>query len=203
MKYEFDRFTLDTDARQLTHGSEAVHLTPKAFELLELLIAKRPRAVAKQELYDALWPGTYVVDGNLPVLIREIRNALGDQSRSRVRTVHRFGYAFDEEVTSSAVHLLAMGDRDFRLKSGDNVVGRDPKADVSLPWPSVSRRHAVIHVQGNDATLTDLNSKNGTRVAGREATEPVQLADGVVIQFGKVEVTYRCPAQQGETETAM
>jgi DNA-binding winged helix-turn-helix (wHTH) protein len=56
VKHHFGRFILDTDARRLERANRAIHLTPKAFELLEILIAERPRAVAKQDLYDRLWP---------------------------------------------------------------------------------------------------------------------------------------------------
>jgi DNA-binding winged helix-turn-helix (wHTH) protein len=202
VKHHFSGFILDTDARQLLLENQTVHLTPKAFELLEILIAERPRAVAKHDLYDRLWPDTYVVDANLPVLIREIRTALGDRGRSMIRTVQRFGYAFGVELTPASVHLLVQGDRQFPLAPGENVLGRDPKADVTIASTTVSRRHAIITIEGNEATLVDLQSKNGTRVAGREVVEPVALFDGAVIQVGRVEVTYRCPTAQGDTETA-
>jgi len=202
VKYQFGRFSVDTAARQLRRGDQAIHLTPKAFELLAILFAERPRALTKQELYDRLWPGTYVVDANLPVLVREIREALGDQRRSIIRTVHRFGYSFAGEVTPASTHLLVQGDREFPLAPGENVIGRDPHADVTIASTTISRRHAVITIQGDEATLVDLQSKNGTRVAGREVVGPTSLFDGVIIEIGRVTVTYRCPTAQGQTETA-
>lgn len=202
MKHHFGGFVLDTDARRLERANRAIHLTPKAFELLEILIAERPRAVAKQALYDRLWPDTYVVDANLPVLIREIRAALGDRGRSLIRTVQRFGYAFGGEVTPTSMHLLVQGAREFPLAPGENVVGRDPNADVTIASASVSRRHAIITVTGGEATLVDLQSKNGTWVAGRQVLESTRLFDGAVLQIGRVELIYRCPSAQGETESA-
>ncbi len=202
MKHHFGGFILDTDARQLLLGNQTVHLTPKAFELLEILIAERPRAVAKHDLYDRLWPDTYVVDANLPILIREIRTALGDRGRSMIRTVQRFGYGFGGEVTPASIHLLVQGDREFPLAPGENVLGRDPKADVTIASTTVSRRHAIITITGGEATLVDLQSKNGTRVAGREVLEPTRLFDGALVQIGRVELIYRSPSAQGETETA-
>lgn len=202
MKHHFGRFILDTDARRLERANQAIHLTPKAFELLEILIAERPRAVAKQELYDRLWPDTYVVDASLPVLIREIRKALGDRRRSMIRTVQRFGYAFGEVVTPTCMHLLVHEGREFPLAPGENVVGRDPKADVTIASTTVSRRHAIITITEGEATVVDLQSKNGTRVAGREVLGPTPLFDGAVVQVGRMELIYRCPSAQGETETA-
>lgn len=200
--YRFGGFVLDTAARRLHRGNQPVHLTPKAFDLLGILIEERPRAMSKEELQDRLWPDTYVVDANLPVLIREIRAAIGDDRRSVIRTVQRFGYAFAGEPSSTSTHLLTRGDREFPLRPGENIVGRDSSADVSILSSTVSRQHAKITVRGEEATIVDLKSKNGTRVAGRDAIEPIRLSDGVAIQIGKVEMIYRCPSAQNKTQTA-
>src|SRR5437773_12385268 len=50
MRYAFAEFALDTAARQLLRADEAVHLEPKALELLELLLLRRPEAVSKSEI---------------------------------------------------------------------------------------------------------------------------------------------------------
>ena len=104
MRVVFDEFALDTDTRQLTRGDEALRLSPKAFRLLELLIAARPRALAKQELMERLWPDTFVVEANLSNLVGELRAALGDASqRPRfIRTLQRFGYAFIHQPPGDA-----------------------------------------------------------------------------------------------------
>ena len=78
MRFEFGEFVLDTDARVLRRGTSPVRLSPKAYHLLEVLIAARPRALGKQELMDAIWPGIFVVETNLANLIGEVRAALGD-----------------------------------------------------------------------------------------------------------------------------
>jgi len=200
--YRFGGFVLDTAARRLHRGNQAIHLTPKALELLQILIEQRPRAMSKEQLQDRLWPDTYVVEANLPVLIREIRTALGDDERSIIRTVQRFGYAFSGEPAQASVHMLIRGDREFVLRPGENVVGRDASSDVPIVSSTVSRQHAKITIRGDEATIVDLKSKNGTRVAGREAVEPIRLFDGVAIEIGRVEMIYRCPSAQGETQTA-
>jgi DNA-binding winged helix-turn-helix (wHTH) protein len=89
----FTDFTLDLDTRELRRGRTAIKLSPKAYQLLELLIAHRPRALSKRALQERLWPDTFVVEKNLVNLVRE---ALGDDPARPlfVRTVHRFGYAF-------------------------------------------------------------------------------------------------------------
>src|SRR5512142_1092141 len=201
MRYQFGEFVIDGDARELRRGDDPVHLTPKAFDLLAILVAERPRVVSKQRLQDMLWPDTFVVDANLPVLVSEIRRALGDEARSIVRTATKTGYAFAASVSAACLHFLQHGTRELPLAAGRNIVGRDPHAHVCVASPTVSREHAAITVDGAHATIVDLDSKNGTRVAGRDAKVPTELSDGVVVQIGKVELIYRCPAAASETES--
>ena len=70
-------------------------MSPKAFDLLSILVADRPKAISKSDLQ-----GAFVVEKNLANLVSEIRDALGDDpSRPRfIRTVHRFGYAFRDTL---------------------------------------------------------------------------------------------------------
>ena len=94
--FSFGPFTLDDETRQLLRGTDPIHLSPKAFELLKALVEVRPRALSKAELHEQLWPDTFVTDANLGILIAEIRSALSDDARAPryVRTLHGFGYAF-------------------------------------------------------------------------------------------------------------
>jgi DNA-binding winged helix-turn-helix (wHTH) protein len=99
MRLRFSEFVFDADSRRLTRGGEAVHLEPKAFELLELLLEKRPAAVAKSAIRDRLWPRTFVSESSLTTLAAQLRRALGEEDRL-IRTVHGFGYAFDGEAAA-------------------------------------------------------------------------------------------------------
>jgi DNA-binding winged helix-turn-helix (wHTH) protein len=202
MLFHVGEVAIDTGARQLRRGRDEVRISPKAFDLLAMLIEARPRALRKQELYDRLWPDTFVVEANLPILVAEVRAALGDTSHKIIRTVQRYGYAFAADVPSgSESHILIHGQERLRLGPGENVVGRDPGAAVRISSASVSRRHAIITIAAAEATLTDLGSKNGTWLDGRRVVGPVQLADGATVRFGAVEMTYRRSDAAMETET--
>ena len=100
MRACFDDCVLDTGRRQLTRAGAVVPLPPKALRLLEVLIEARPRALSHHELHEALWPDTFVARTNLPSLVAELRQAIGDGVRQSrfIRTVHGFGYAFEGEV---------------------------------------------------------------------------------------------------------
>lgn len=205
VRAQFDRFTIDSESRQLVGDGIAIHLSPKAFDLLCLLIATRPNALTKADLHARIWPGIFVVDANLSVLVAEIRRALGDAAHlpTFIRTVHRHGYAFCAEATdlrpgiaerageSTPKAWLVWKERVLLLAEGENVIGRDPRCNVWLDVPGVSRRHARVLVSGDVVMAEDLGSKNGTFVADTPVLAPRPLHDGEMLQIGPVEVQFR------------
>ncbi len=75
----------------------------------------------------------------------------------------------------------------FPLVEGPNRLGSSPGCAVRIIHPSVSRRHAVIHVQDGKAEIEDLESRNGTRVEGRRVQGGQQpLAVGATMTLGGV-----------------
>ena len=205
----FGDFRLDAAARQLFRGDAEVRLSPKAFDLLSLLVDNRTRAVSKAEIHEALWPNTFVTEANLASLIAELRRGLGDQPQSPryIRTVHRFGYAFCAEIGATAMPgsestcWVVCNDEEIPLREGENVIGRDPPAAVRLDYPSVSRRHARIVVAGANASLEDLGSKNGTFLHAERVTSPVALADLDDVRIGSVKITVRLMRDGAMTQT--
>jgi DNA-binding winged helix-turn-helix (wHTH) protein len=213
VKFCFDRFILDSDTRQLLHDRDEVHLSPKAFDLLLVLVDNRSRAMSRAELQKQLWPSTFVLDTNLASLIAEIRRGLGDTAEDPrfLRTIHRFGYWFiggvrgDPVVIGSAApavkYWLVWETRQVPLSEGENIVGRAPDAAVWIDAPGVSRHHARIVLTGPDATVEDLGSKNGTFVGGHPVTAAYRLSDGDQIRLGSVVITFRIPPPVGSTDT--
>lgn len=194
------RFELDTARRQLRRDGVSVHLGPKAFELLSLLVEASPSVVSKPALHAHLWPRGIVSDATLTALVKELRRALDDRDRSSpmIRTVHRVGYALERSIDRAqlrpralTVHWLWAGERRLPLASGENIVGRAAQAQVWIDHSTVSRRHARIVVAGSEARVEDLDSKNGTSVGDNELAEPLILRDGDRVTFGQVPCTYR------------
>ena len=214
MRVRFSPYVLDLESRQLLRGDDVVHLSPKAFDLLSILVSDRPRAFAKSDLLDRLWPGTFVVEKNLANLVSEIRDAIGDDPANPrfIRTVQRFGYAFRETVPrSKAGRSASRGDElSFRLKwmdgrvtleEGEHLIGRDPDAEVFLNAAGVSRRHARIGISAGRATIEDLGSKNGTFVGDRRVEGARSLGDGDIIGIGSVKLTLRIFQTPSSTKT--
>jgi DNA-binding winged helix-turn-helix (wHTH) protein len=204
VKARFDEFEIDSQTRQLTRAGAAIHLPPKAFAVLCALIEKRPNVVPKADLFGQIWPEVFVVEGNLNVLVGEIRRALGDdpQEQRFIRTVHGVGYAFCAKATNvdrgasaegpPARFWLTWNTQTFALAEGDTIIGRDPRSQVWLDHSGVSRRHAQIRIASTQRpVLTDLGSTNGTFVHGERVDEPTPLSDGDLIKVGSVTVKFR------------
>ena len=69
-------------------------------------------------------------------------------------------------------------------------IGRGLASDVVLEDPTVSRRHALIVLRDDEATLLDDNSLNGTWCNGERVTDGVELRDGDVIALGAATLRY-------------
>src|SRR5262245_6487291 len=142
MRTRFLQFIVDTETRQLLSDGTEIHLSPKAFDLLCVLLSRRPNVVGKEELLRQVWPKSFVEEANLNVLIGEVRRAVNDNAQSPrcIRTVHGVGYAFcgsvvdDESMPTKRVprtkYWLTTKDRQFPLNEGENIIGRDPSCAV-------------------------------------------------------------------------
>ena len=214
MRVAFGDCIFNSETRELHKGGCVTHLSPKAFQFLEALLERRPKALSKPEIHDRLWPKTFVSASNLGRLVAEIRAAIGDTARQPklVRTVHGFGYAFcgaaadlsgapSREGAPSLVYRLVWRAREIELGPGANVLGRAPGCAVWIDAPGVSRNHARILVAEGTATLEDLGSKNGTYLRGRRIEAPATLADGDPISLGNALITVRAIHPRGSTET--
>lgn len=216
MRYTFGDCLFDTKSREFLRGGALVHLSPKAYELLHLLIAQRPRVVSKAELMQALWPDTFVVEGNLPVIVAELRAALGSRptvGTAVIKTHHGIGYSFAVPAQASNSRLppdphgpramLKIGKRHIELGPGDNEIGRDPECDIHINDASVSRGHARITLAGAVATLVDHGSKNGTKVNGTLIEAPVALRDGDELTFGQISAMYEIARRDSDSTLAL
>ena len=113
--YGFDRFVLDAGERRFESAELEIHLRPKTLDTLIYLVERRGHLVTKSELLEALWPGTIVTENVLMQCVRELREALGDDSKHPrfIQTVHRAGYRFIanvDETTSEGGHEYEVED---------------------------------------------------------------------------------------------
>ena len=207
MRIRFGDFVLDTDRRELLRGSTLVHLSPKAFALLEILVDQRPKAISHEVLYDRLWPDTLVEKSNVHNVVYQLRDALGDREQTLIRTVYGFGFSLAgnvvEEGAPAASWQIVIGDREFDLHDGENIVGRERDAAIRIDAPSISRHHARITVSPDGVSLEDLGSKNGTCLFDRRLHSVDRLNDGDRILFGTVAAVLRAVRSSAITASAL
>ena len=147
MAVRFGDFALAADSRRLTRGGEDLHLTPKAFDLLLLLVDCAPRVVSKAEFHRRLWPDSFVADTTLVGLVKEVRRVLGDTDGAApiIRTVARVGYAFAaplspaDQPAAASRHWLVADGQSFPLALGVNEVGREPAVRQSVSTRAACR----------------------------------------------------------------
>jgi DNA-binding winged helix-turn-helix (wHTH) protein len=207
--FQFGSCVLDLDARQLYRDEQPVRLSPKAFELLKILVTEHGKAVSKSQLHERIWPGTFVTDDSLARLVTEARAAIGDHARAPefLLTMHAHGYRFDKAVEvkpapaspATPAGWLMLDGRQMQLYEGETIIGRDLAAQVLLDSVRVSRRHARVTIHGPAAKIEDLGSRNGTLVRGAKIAAPVPLEDGDEISIGGFTLKFRRASEPVET----
>ncbi|HEU4691208.1 MAG TPA: winged helix-turn-helix domain-containing protein, partial [Vicinamibacterales bacterium] len=110
--FTFGGFRLDTANERLWQGAQAIALRPKAFAVLAHLLEHAGELVTKQQLLDAVWPGTFVTDAVLKDSVRQLRDALGDDADSPrfIETAHRRGYRFIGRMSSESALTASRDD---------------------------------------------------------------------------------------------
>ena len=99
-QYEFGHYRVDFNERSLTRDGEPVHLPPKTFDLLLVLLSNAGHLVQKAELRQRVWPDTFVDDVNMAQHVSILRKALhdGENGCRYIETMPRLGYRFAATV---------------------------------------------------------------------------------------------------------
>ena len=111
--YQFGRFRLDGTGRVLFRGDNAVTLSPKAADVLLLLIQNAGNLVEKRELLSRVWQDAFVEDGSLTRTISILRKVLdaGDNGQECIATVSKLGYRFMLPVKEMPAEQGLAGDK--------------------------------------------------------------------------------------------
>ena len=133
----FGQFRLDQANECLWCASAAIALRPKAYAVLKYLAEHPGVLVTKQQLLDDVWPDTFVSDAVLKDIIRQLREALGDDAKAPqfIETAHRRGYRFIATVTTST----RPGSDGQTANQSDRFTPYPPVASVPTPSPFWSR----------------------------------------------------------------
>src|SRR5262245_22553626 len=141
--YRFDRFAVDLAKHVLLNDREQIHLTPKAFHVLVVLLSASGALVSRAELMNKVWAGCCVEDSNISQTVSMLRKALEDRNgngaRRCISTLWGRGYRVVADV--ERVSTLNVGALERPLKDGSRprASGQAP-LDVSASGSSWSSK---------------------------------------------------------------
>ncbi len=183
--YEFGDCELDPRRLELRRSGETVGVQPKPLELLFYLVRNRQRAVAKQELLDALWPDTAVTENSLTRVVSLARLAIGERegAASAIRTLPRMGYRFVAAVREAG-DAAGMPVAATPPPPDETFVGRVDLLDaLGRAWQRSTTGFGQIAVLQGDAGI------GKTRLASEFAARATDA--GALVAIG------RCPGARG------
>lgn len=204
--YQFGEFGLDPQARVLRKGREPVLLTPKAFDVLLLMVQNAGKTVSKDQLMESVWPNSFVEESNLTQTIFMVRRALDETSDRRyIMTVQGHGYRFvvpvtEESSVGAEAHVPIVS---APMSDGQSVLSSVPRknstwrkaailglivgAFVLIAAPAFWRRHSTKAPaeQPGRITLAVLPFQNLTGDAGQEYFSD-GLTEEMITQLGNL-----------------
>jgi eukaryotic-like serine/threonine-protein kinase len=156
--FEFGPFLLNSRKRILLRDGEPVPLTPKALEILLLLVENHGEVLVKDELMEAIWPDTVVEEGNLNRNISTLRKALGESPNEHqyIVTIPGRGYRFVADVEELSDDQWQPGN--YQTQRAGTLepatLPNDPASRlasvraISIPSPSIVRAQAPQRIWG-------------------------------------------------------
>ena len=165
--HRFGEYSLDLDRETLYRGHDELHLRPKAFRVLKILLENSGRLVSKAELHAAVWKQSVVTDDSLAHCVADIRRTLGDSGFEMIKTVPRRGYVFDYAVSQAIEHPAVPPPKRERLAYRAGVVAAGLVAAIMLllgagsdaDWPAATPDGAEASVTfASGPPTTDVNA---------------------------------------------
>lgn len=185
--YEFGTFRMDMALSRLERAGAPVPLPPKAFDLLVLLARNTDRVMTKVELMDALWPNTFVEEGNLAQHVYTLRKALGDKPDGDpyIETVPRRGYRLAASVREVA------GGPSKTPEAAGSIVSDGERKRATVVDCRISNAAALVErlgPQAAQAVMRDLLKMAADDLARYGGVMTEQRLDGFVALFGARQV---------------
>ncbi|MFN2510440.1 MAG: winged helix-turn-helix domain-containing tetratricopeptide repeat protein [Pyrinomonadaceae bacterium] len=164
--YEFGPFRLDPEKPCLWRDGEPISLTPKAVETLIVLVQQSGKLVERERLMNAIWPNTFVEDGNLNFNVSVLRKALGtdEAGEQYIQTIPRRGYRFNadvREVAEEVPALIVEKHTRARVVIEERVFPTEPEIAVEKaalsPGP-LPRKYQWVYAAGGVALLVAIGA---------------------------------------------
>src|SRR5678816_1169268 len=176
--YEFGPYVLNMVQRVLTRSGETISLTPKATDLLALLVENAGQLLEKEELLKAIWPDTFVEEGNVSQAIFQLRRALGDNRSTPkyIETVTRRGYRFISPVRLLDLELPKKKSRSLVRETGNGLEFPDCPVLAVMPFINSTDQESLEFLAAgiSDSIINSLSRLRKLRVMSRAAVLSLQ-----------------------------
>ncbi|NOT53345.1 MAG: hypothetical protein HOP18_01950, partial [Deltaproteobacteria bacterium] len=181
----FGSYRLDVGNEQLWRETQLVRLTPKAWQVLRLLVERSGQLVTKDEFAQTVWTGTVVSDAALTSCIQELRQALEDNARTPryIETVHRRGFRFVGKVVSDQLSVVSQQGRSANKEEVGSVMPAQP---VPSPYLGAGIQESQAEASANQKA----KSENGlaSSVQGLESENQISIPPPIQIPDGQLSV---------------
>lgn len=174
--YHFGDFRLDTAQRKLFRQDKVIRLSPRAFEILLLLVQKQGEVIEKDELLEKVWTDSFVEESNLVVHISALRRSLGEKRGERkfIETVSGRGYSFVFPVEKFETEKPPVNSKRENARSNDTDHSEEIVSLAVLPFINKSE-NADLEYLANGLTqslIDNLSQIPNVRVMSHNAVEP-------------------------------
>ncbi|HEY3581310.1 MAG TPA: winged helix-turn-helix domain-containing protein, partial [Pyrinomonadaceae bacterium] len=171
--YEFGPYRLNPTQRLLTRDGELISLTPKAIDILTLLVMNAGRLVEKDDLLREVWTDTFVEDANLAQNIFTLRRALGDERAGPkyIETVPRHGYRFIASVKACNGEEPEASEAEPESLPNDDIAPPPRIVIAVLPFINATDDDSLEYLAEGvtDNTINHLSRVSALRVMSRSA----------------------------------
>jgi len=189
--YEFGPFRLDMVQRVLSRAGDAISITPKATDILALLVQSAGQLIDKESLLREVWPNTFVEEGNVSQNIFKLRQALGDDRSGHkyIETVARRGYRFVAAVKAinNSANAATVAETSLRQRApSDSPIPARPILAV-MPFVNATGSDAIDYLASGvtDSIINNLSRISKLRVMSRTAVFRYQFKDEEPQAIGK------------------
>lgn len=183
--------TLDLARQVVSRGNDELHLRPKAFDVLTVLVRNAGHIVSKQRLIEQVWGDVAVTDDSLVQCLVEIRRSVGDDALV-IRTVRGRGYVIDAKVervpAATASVTVADAVEQAPAAAGAPEAPQAGAPSASTPWGRLAAGAAIVAVVVGIGLLAALREGAApARPAPRDSTVPearAALQEGLTLLGG-------------------
>src|SRR4030095_10684756 len=192
--YEFETHRFDVAQRVLTRSGQSIPLTPKATEVLLMLLHNAGQLVDKELLINQIWPEAFVEEANLTQSIFMLRRALQDDGSGPkfIETVARRGYRFVAPVKKIPAPALASEDEQFTSASRVPILAVLPftnaTGDVELQYLAEGIPQTLINSFSGLSQLRVISRSTSFRYRNKQVDPQLvgQKLGADVLLMGKI-----------------